>query len=218
MEMKTEDTLRNRLGEILLPQGFTRRGHAFFRVQGKDVLQVVKFERERGLGDFCYYLNVGLFSMYEEIRPQWLTSTGCIPSHFVGLLYGERDAFRLKYGLIDSKQYASFNFISYDEQLLMLTEKWIPFLNDIDNQEKLIRAMITLDIQNNADPDTQPDLRKYAPYLYIGNREAAMNTIDNYFRQRRISESNWDDLDLLLKAGQPNDESYLRDFYFQRAC
>ena len=67
----------NLLKVALQETGFVRRGSAFFRVWGDGVLQVLKFERQRG--DRVYDLSVGVFSMYGRLYPEWFTSSGCIP-------------------------------------------------------------------------------------------------------------------------------------------
>ena len=77
----------NLLKDVLQGTGFVRRGAAFFRVWGDGVLQVLKFEHQRGLQ--VDELRIGIFSMYGELLPQWFTSGGCIPrgsiANFVGL-------------------------------------------------------------------------------------------------------------------------------------
>jgi uncharacterized protein YggL (DUF469 family) len=35
------------LDELIKPQGFKKSGSAYFRIQGENVLQIIKFEKER---------------------------------------------------------------------------------------------------------------------------------------------------------------------------
>ena len=57
---------------------------AFFRVHGDGVLQVIRKNSEKGRR----FVDVGLFSMYGKILPQWLTCAGCIPRYEVLYLSG----------------------------------------------------------------------------------------------------------------------------------
>lgn len=75
-------------------RGFSKRGDAFFRILGDGVLQVLKFEYEPC---FTHYsLNVGLFSMYSELRESWFTSSGCIPRYCVMNFVGKQNAINVK--------------------------------------------------------------------------------------------------------------------------
>lgn len=211
--ISTKNMLRDQLTELLLPIGFVRRGTAFFRICGNDVLQIVKFQYEPRPG--CYMLYFGLFSMYDEISQFQLTTTGCIPQYFVGLLYGDRDIVRIKEEWVNYRRFLTFEQISTDEQISMLVEKGIPFLNEIDNQEKLIQKMIELDHLDHAS-DAYSDMWKFVPYLYLGNGQMATKEINKFLILRRIPEEYWDDLDFLLKTGQQNDERSLRKIHLRR--
>lgn len=65
--------------EFMKTHGFRKKGTAFFRVLASKILQVVKTEKGRGGAEIQF----GVFSLYSELLPQWLTSSGCIPRYHV---------------------------------------------------------------------------------------------------------------------------------------
>lgn len=160
--IKTNPT--NLLKNALQGTGFVRRGAAFFRVWGDGVLQVLKFQRER-----CYQvhdLSVGIFSMYGNLFPEWFTSGGCIPRgsvvDSVGLRFVEGylppncftktdddnflfEGFSVS---IDPKhlmwdengEYWEYYFTP-EQQVHILKEKVLPWLNDMVTQSLAAEAM-----------------------------------------------------------------------------
>lgn len=105
---------------------FSRRGDAFFRILGDGVLQVLKFEYEPC---FTHYsLNVGLFSMYSELRESWFTSSGCIPRYCVMNFAGKQNAINVK---TDENNIYTFNVISPEAQIQTLEESAFPVLDSI---------------------------------------------------------------------------------------
>ena len=58
--------------EFMKTHGFRKKGTAFFRVLASEILQVVKTEKGRGRAEIQF----GVFSLYSELLPQWLTSSG----------------------------------------------------------------------------------------------------------------------------------------------
>ena len=70
--------------EFMKTHGFRKKGTAFFRVLASEILQVVKTEKGRGRAEIQF----GVFSLYSELLPQWLTSSGCIPRYHVLAMRG----------------------------------------------------------------------------------------------------------------------------------
>lgn len=135
--------------------GFTQRGKAFFRIAGDGVLQVIKCKYQRKIG--CDIISIGLFSMYGYLQPQWLTATGCIP----------------RYSIINCFYQNNIPLcfaIQPQTQLDMLSSQVLPWLNSIDTQKKLIRAITKLDPRWN-------DRLKIGPYLYCGEINHARKVI-----------------------------------------
>lgn len=80
---------------------------------------MIKFEYERCFMD--YSLEFGMFSMYDDLKPQWFTSTGCIPRYSVMLSENEKEPMihkRVNGETIDI-------FVSPEEQLRILMNKGI---------------------------------------------------------------------------------------------
>ena len=152
------------LKNVLEGTGFVRRGSAFFRVWGDGVLQVLKFERQRVYQ--VHDLSVGIFSIYGRLYPEWFTSGGCIPrgsvASFVGLRFVEGhlspncftktvngqffyDGFPVS---VDSAQrlwdengeHWKYHFTP-EQQVHILKEKVLPWLNAMTNQSLAAKAM-----------------------------------------------------------------------------
>ena len=77
--------------EFMKTHGFRKKGTAFFRVLASKILQVVKTEKGRGGAEIQF----GVFSLYSELLPQWLTSSGCIPRYHVIAFLGRRSVLPL---------------------------------------------------------------------------------------------------------------------------
>ncbi len=182
--------IRIQLQEFLLPEGFARRGSAFFRVWGDGVLQVVKPEYEIH-GEY-HSLSLGLFSMYDSLIEQWFTGSGCIPRYPVVNLMGKRSEYE--------------SYLRIEEQISVMKRYGIDFLNGIDDQEKLIKAICQLDIVCSGQIHMN-DKEKYAPYLYIGDRTNAAEVIFAILRQHGVPHeltSNIPDILLARSKKEPN--------------
>lgn len=165
-----------RLCESAVAAGFTRRGKAYFRIVGDGVLQVVKFEYERG--PMLHILNIGLFSMYGELMPQWFTSGGCIPRYEatqVGLRL-PTTRMRMKDG------YAFSERISPKKQVEIFSRFTIEKLNQVRSQAQLFDMMLQLD------PGWWNDLEKYAPSLASGDRASAVKVITAILSQHAAGQ------------------------------
>lgn len=145
--------------------GFAQKGKAFFRIVGDGVLQVIKCKYQRKIG--CDIISIGLFSMYGYLQPQWLTATGCIP----------------RYSIINCFYQNNIPLcfaIQPQAQLDMLSSQVLPWLNSIDTQKELIRAITKLDPRWN-------DQLKIGPYLACGE----MNHAKKVLRELLIGNSFW---------------------------
>ena len=154
----------NLLKDALQGTGFVRRGSAFFRVWGDGVLQVLKFERQRG--DRIHDLSVGVFSMYGRLYPEWFTSNGCIPRgsivSFVGLRFVDYYLSPNRFTKTDNGQFFYDGFpVSVDstqrlldengerwkycftpeQQVRILKDNLLPWLNDMISQSLAAKAM-----------------------------------------------------------------------------
>ena len=154
----------NLLKVALQGTGFVRRGSAFFRVWGDGVLQVLKFEHN--CGDRVHDLSVGVFSMYGRLYPEWFTSGGCIPRgsivNFLGLRFVDSylspnqliktdngqffyDGFPV---MVDPNQWLRDEngmhwkyYFTPEQQVHILAEKVLPWLNDMTDQSLAAKAM-----------------------------------------------------------------------------
>ena len=197
----------NLLKDALQGTGFVRRGSAFFRVWGDGVLQVVKFERERT--SEVHELRVGIFSMYGSLEPQWFTSGGCIPrgsvTIFVGLQsadgYLSPDCFTntdngqfLYAGFpvsVDSTQWMWSRNCKWwrycfteEQQVLILTESVLPWLNAITSQSLAAEAMYKIHPVFN-------DGLRFDAHLAAGEWTQAEQTISAILKQHADAQASW---------------------------
>ena len=197
----------NLLKEALQGTGFVRRGSAFFRVWGDGVLQVLKFERERVFQ--VYDLSIGIFSMYGRLYPQWFTSGGCIPrgsvANFVGLRFVDGflppDSFTKSSNeqffyegfpvTVDPDQ-RLWNqdgehwkyFFTAEQQLNILMEKVLPWLNAITTQSLAAEAMYKIC------PIPNDDLR-FDAHLAAGELPQAEEVMSAILKQHADARARW---------------------------
>ena len=153
----------NLLKKILLPEGFKKRGSAYFRVYG-DVLQIVKkeYERRHSYFEIC----IGLFSMYDELDVYDFTSIGCVPRYSVMLFIG-RESPIIGYNVKDGVRRIPPVIMSMEEQAVLLKQKGIPFLNRCDTQSQMIDSLLFLETCHPRRSVYWPDLQKFPPYLFM---------------------------------------------------
>ena len=197
----------NLLKGALQGTGFVRRGSAFFRVWGDGVLQVLKFEREHIYQ--VRVLNVGVFSMYGRLRPEWFTSGGCIPrgsiADFVGLQFVDYylppehftktengqflyDGFPV---MVEPKQWLRDEngehwkyYFTPEQQVHILTEKVLPWLNDMTSQSLAAKAMYEIDPIPN-------DSLRFDAHLAAGEWMEAEQTMAAILKQHADAQASW---------------------------
>ncbi len=155
---------RNELNRICSASGFTQKGQSYFRLIGDGVLQVIKCKYERKLGGHIIY--IGLFSMYSDLQPQWFTSSGCIPRYTIDNCYYQNNM-----PLVFA--------IPLQIQMEMLESQVIPWLDTIDTQKKLLKAILKLDPRWN-------DILKIGPYLVCGEHTHAKKVIREILSQNNF--------------------------------
>lgn len=146
---------------LLTNQGFKKRGNAYFRVIGDGVLQNIKYEYERV--DAIHILRFGMHSLYGEILPQWLTSSGCIPNHCI---------FDIIKGQKEKKLRLQNQEISAREQFDFLREVGIARMNAVTTQNLLADFLCRTD-ENESGKIYWQDSRKIAPFLAIKDYDSA---------------------------------------------
>ena len=120
--------------EFMKTHGFRKKGTAFFRVLASEILQVVKAEKGRGGAEIQF----GVFSLYSELLPQWLTSSGCIPRYHVIAFLGSRSVLSLDPS-------GRVEIIGMKEQLDIFYQKAVPWLDSIITQEQLCDGQLIMD-------------------------------------------------------------------------
>ena len=164
MDMQSFEELKS----LCIGSGFARKGQAFFRIVGDGVLQVIKCKYERSLqGDI---LSVGLFSMYGELQPQWFTASGCIPRYSIT-------------NCVHQNNRPLVLAVPLPTQLDMLKTQVLPWLDSIDTQKKLVRAISRLDPRWN-------DGLKIGPYLACGQGNHAKKVLREILSQHDFARSN----------------------------
>ena len=197
----------NLLKNALQGTGFVRRGSAFFRVWGDGVLQVLKFERQRG--DRVHDLSVGVFSMYGSLYPEWFTSSGCIPrasiASFIDLRFVDyylppnrltkTDNGQFLYDgfpvMVEPKQWLRDEngehwkyYFTPEQQVHILTEKVLPWLNDMTSQSLAAKAMYKIW------PVPNDDLR-FDAHLAAGEWIEAEQTMSAILKQHADAQASW---------------------------
>lgn len=160
----------NEFKTACIANGFHRRGTAFFRIIGDGVLQVLKYDKSRV--PYNPILLVGLFSLYGEIDPFWLTSRGCIPRYWV-------------YTLICPFEPTTKFILSgpeMKEQMAVLTEQGFLWLDSITDQATLVDAICKLDISMRGSISWN-DMEKFAPFLSCNNFTSAEKVIQAHIEQ-----------------------------------
>ena len=196
----------NLLKNALQGTGFVRRGSAYFRVWGDGVLQVLKFQRQRVYQ--VHDLSVGVFSMYGRLYPEWFTSSGCIPrgsvASFIGLRFVDGHLSPTCFTKTDNGQffYDGFPvsvdatqrlwdengehwkyFFTAEQQVHILVEKVLPWLNGMTNQSLAAKAMYEIHPVPN-------DSLRFDAHLAAGEwiqAEQAMSAILNQHADARAS-------------------------------
>ena len=195
------------LKDALQGTGFVRRGSAFFRVWGDGVLQVLKFERQRG--DRVHDLSIGIFSMYGRLYPEWFTSSGCIPrgsiASFVGLRFVDYYLSPNCFAKTDNGQFFYDGFpVSVDstqrmwddngerwryyftaeQQVHILVEKVLPWLNDMTSQSLAAKAMYEIWPVPN-------DSLRFDAHLAAGEWAQAEQTMTAILDQHADAKASW---------------------------
>lgn len=182
----------NMLHHICVTAGFTKRGKAYFRINGDGVLQVIKLQYERAFSEKI--LSVGLFSMYGRLEPEWFTSIGCITRYDILNCYDQTER---------SLVFAP----AIDVQVDMLRRKALSWLDSIVTQKQLITAITKLDRSWNDD-------LKFAPYLACGEINHAKKVVREILAQHEFayySRSMMGDhpsLDVLAREEQEDNDLY----------
>ena len=197
----------NLLKNALKGTGFVRRGSAFFRVWGDGVLQVLKFERQH----ICqvHDLSVGIFSMYGRLYPEWFTSSGCIPrgsiAGFVGLRFEEYYLSPDCFTKNDNGQFFYDGFpvtvdatrrmwdengerwkycFTPEQQIHILSQKVLPWLNAITGQSLAAKAMYEIEPIPN-------DPLRFDAHLAAGEYTQAAQTMSAILNQHADARASW---------------------------
>lgn len=197
----------NLLKGALQGTGFVRRGSAFFRVWGDGVLQVLKFERQ-SIHE-VHDLSIGIFSMYGRLYPEWFTSSGCIPrgsiARFVGLRFVDYYLSPNCFKKTDNGQFYYDGFpVSVDsthrmwdgngerwkyyftpeQQIHILTEKVLPWLNNMTSQTLAAKAMYEIEPIPN-------DSLRFDAHLAAGEWTQAEQTMSAILKQHSDAKASW---------------------------
>ncbi len=184
------------LRSICKDAGFTCRGTAFFRVRGETVLQVMKYSNKEH-PFHVEIVDVGLFSLYSELLPQWLTSFGCIPTYNYRYISIPRWELERAYWEAQIKTIAiTEDVLTFHFHLDNIIDSTIPFLNQICSQKALIDGIDYLEYRSRKRKPAFPedalrwtDMNKYAPYLYEQQYDKAERVIMSYLNTYGVSQA-----------------------------
>ena len=163
--------------EFMKTHGFRKKGTAFFRVLASEILQVVKTEKGRGGAEIQF----GVFSLYSELLPQWLTSSGCIPRYHVIAFLGRRSVLSLDPS-------GRIEIIGMREQLGIFYQQAIPWLDSIITQEQLCDGQLIMDTCAGG-KYLWNDMLKFAPFLKIRNWQCAEMVLSAILEQHGFTVS-----------------------------
>lgn len=190
---KLEKLQLERLADLCLSHGFTRRGKAFFRVHGDGVLQTIKFEYERAFSH--YVLMFSIDSMYSSLSDAWFSSQRCPINQTIVSLVGSRDAVQVY--LTESNE-VHFRVILPSEQLDILENIGLLMMDSVDTQAKLSAKLIDL---NKIDGGSiiWNDPRKICPYLMSNDYENAERVVCAILRQHICAYQAMEKLDICIR-------------------
>ena len=160
--------------QALKDNGFHQKGHAFFRVLGDGVLQVIKVKYERN-GNY-FDLSVGMFSLYSSLESQWFTAVGCIPRYSVQNVIGQRAGPLL----LDPRD----KHTQLRSQEAVLLNDGLPWLNSIKTQRDLVDGICYLETSWGGSVNWVDDL-KLVPFLLCGDFYSAKKVICSIQEQRK---------------------------------
>lgn len=163
--------------EFMKTHGFRKKGTAFFRVLASKILQVVKTEKGRGGAEIQF----GVFSLYSELLPQWLTSSGCIPRYHVIAFLGRRSVLSLDPS-------GRVEIIGMKEQLDIFYQKAVPWLDSIITQEQLCDGQLIMDTCAGGNYRWN-DMLKFAPFLKIRDWQCAEMVLPAILEQHGFTVS-----------------------------
>ena len=144
--------------------GFLVKRNCCYRIINNDIMQLLKFEYEPRFR--CHELRMGLYSLYSELDPRWLTDSGCILRYPV-------------HGLI--QQYNN-DELSIDMQLLLLNQLGLKWLNSIRTQKDLVNALCNFE-RHYYGKIHWVDSFKLAPFLASNDYTAADQVISSILQQ-----------------------------------
>lgn len=219
----------NDFSAICRSEGFLKKGRAFFRVFDGGVLQVLKFSAYSSPWK-SEEVDLGLFSLYGELQPQWLTAWGCIPYYNSLFLKEPRWEVEKAYYSANVKTYALCNGVLYYQyDRVNIVQNVIPFLNSVNSQKRMIEGLNYLEyIESNIKPKNEEasirwtDVLRFAPYLYSGDREKAAMVILALLALHKPEYSNSEEVKLLKEklhlaqnGSHEQIETYLRNNYLR---
>ncbi len=207
--------------------GFTRKGTAFFRVMDGGVLEVIKYTN-RTTPWKSEEVFFGLFSLYGEIDPQWLTSGGCIPRYNALYLKLPRWKMEMPYHSASVKTPALYRgvfYFEYDRDCML--HQLIPFLNSINSQQKMIDGLEWADYvdskwkpKEKSDALMWTDALRFSPFLFTGQRDNAarvMKSILATYSAQDAERPSYKELqkkyNLAVRGTQKQVEEYLNQNY-----
>lgn len=169
---------------ICKEKGFHKRGVAFFRIVGDGVLQVVKYHYHTSPWQ-QEYLSIGIFSMYSELMPHWLTAGGCIPRYqvrWLNKIVKDQWVNAFSKSCMDPVK----NIYTWRIDVSFIQSTVLPFLDSVDTQCKAVEAMMYLDVEAQEVYGRSVlwnDELKYAPFLRSGDYENATLVIRSILAQ-----------------------------------
>lgn len=155
---------KKELYSIIKDNGFTKNGSAFFRVIGDNILQIIKYEKERVYKNKI--LSIGLHSLYTSMDENMFTSCGCIARYSLKDLYMKN---------INPE-------MSYEEVNKVFVEKGLPELDAIVTSEILYNKMCLCD-ENRHGAIVYNDSHKLSPCLKARMYDEALIIIDAIISQ-----------------------------------
>lgn len=164
------------LSKLCRAHSFVRRGNTYFRIMGDGILQVIRFQYERGFAHDS--LDLGLISMYDECEQADFSARSSIPRYSVCILTGQQTAVSLE----THNGVTFFHVMSPEDQIEILKEKGFPWLNAIHSSHMLSEALCMLD-KGRVKTVVWNDSRKIVPYLLSKRYECADHVIASILRQ-----------------------------------
>lgn len=173
----------NALCDLCKNHSFIQKGQNYYRIIGDGVLQVIKLQYERSFNH--YSLNICLISLYSKHSKENFFKNSSFPQYSICCLIGQQTSV----SYTEQNGISYFHIMSLHDQITLLAEKGFDWLDHINDQERLWKALFDLDTVSYKSVIWN-DVQKIAPFLATENYIHADRVISSMLSQQ-LGPNTW---------------------------